>query len=63
MGLSFADINFDKEAFANFYRSFEYFITRKILQVKMLKKEVMDLSKGLRMSGLSDEFIVEFESI
>ncbi len=29
----------------------------------MLKKEVMDLSKGLRMSGLSDEFIVEFKNL
>ena len=63
MGLSFAEINFDKEAFANFYRSFEYFVTRKILLVKKLNNEVKEIAKAIRSSGLSDEFVPEFSKL
>lgn len=63
MGLSFAEINFNKEAFGNFYRSFEYFITRKLLQKTKLKNELTELTKAIKSSGLSDEFIEEFKGL
>lgn len=63
MGLSFADINFNKEAFGNFYRSFEYFVTRKLLKVKKLKNEVKELAKAIKAAGLSEEFVDEFNGL
>lgn len=63
LGLSFGDINFNKEAFGNFYRSFEYFVTRKILQVKKLKNEEKELTKAIKSAGLSKEVVEEFNGL
>jgi hypothetical protein len=63
MGLSFQDINFDKEAFGNFYRSFEYFITNKFLKMKKLNKELKEFKKAILGLGLSDQFAQEFSDL
>ncbi len=56
----YADLVFFREAFANFYRSFEYFITAKILKEKKLKNEARELQEGIRSLGLSEDFCKEF---
>jgi hypothetical protein len=59
----FADISFNREAFANFYRAFEYFITSRVLGKKKLGNELRDLSKGIRSLGLSDEVCKELPNL
>ncbi len=59
----YADLVFYREAFANFYRSFEYFITTKVLKKKKLKNEVRELQEGIRSLGLSEDFCEEFRNL
>ncbi len=60
LDVGYADLVFYREAFANFYRSFEYFITTKVLKVRKLKNEVRELQEGIRSLGLSEDYCKEF---
>ncbi len=62
-GLSFQDINFDKDAFANFYRLLEYFVTKRILKQSKLKNELKEFEKALSNLGLAKEFTDEFANL
>jgi hypothetical protein len=63
LGLGFGDLTFAREAFANFYRAFEYFVTSRILMKKKLTNELKDLAEGIRRMGLPEEFCGEFGSL
>jgi hypothetical protein len=63
LNAGFGDLVFSREAFANFYRSFEYFITTRVLKKKKLENELKDLKQGIRSLGLSDEFCEEFGNL
>ena len=63
LNAGFGDLVFHREAFANFYRSFEYFVTTRVLKKKKLAKEVKDLTEGIRLMGLKDQFCDEFVSL
>lgn len=60
LSAGFGDLVFSREAFANFYRSFEYFITTRVLKKSKLSNEVKDIQEGMLLLGLSDEFCEEF---
>lgn len=59
-GLDFFDISFRKEAFANFYRSFEFFVTNRILKAKKLKNELKQFKDVLQSLGLKPEVVQMF---
>lgn len=63
LGLDFLDINFNREAFGNFYRSFEYLATARILKVRKLSDELKELQKVITRFGLKDEIVEEFRSL
>jgi hypothetical protein len=63
LSAGFGDLSFSREAFANFYRAFEYFITTRVLKKTKLTNEVKDLKEGICSLGLSDEFCDEFTSL
>jgi len=60
LSAGFGDLVFYREAFANFYRSFEYFITKRVMKKSKLTNEVKDIQEGIHLLGLSDEFCEEF---
>lgn len=47
LSAGFGDLSFSREAFANFYRSFEYFITTRVLKKKKLTNEMKELKEGI----------------
>jgi hypothetical protein len=53
-------VSFRKEAFANFYRSFEFFVTNRILKAKKLKSELNEIVRVLRMLDVKEEAITVF---
>lgn len=58
------DVSFYREAFGNFYRCVEAFITQRVLQVKQLSSEVKDIQRGLKMIGAGDDvLLVAFKEI
>lgn len=63
LGLGGGDLTFGREAFANFYRAFEYFVTSRILLKKKLANELKDLREGIRRMGLPEEFSDEFVNL
>lgn len=63
LNAGFGDLVFHREAFANFYRSFEYFVTTRVLKKKKLGKEMKELKEGIRLMGLTDQFCDEFASL
>lgn len=63
LGAGFADLVFSREAFANFYRAFEYFITTRVLKKTKLGNEMKDLKEGIRLLGLPDIYFEEFKSL
>lgn len=63
MGLSFHDIRFDKDAFANFYRLFEYFVTKKNLKTSKLKNELKQFKKVISDLGMGSDITDEFKNI
>lgn len=54
------DVDFIREAFGNFYRALEYFITRKILKVKNLKNDKKQIEDALLGLGLDKDVVEEF---
>jgi len=63
LNAGFGDLAFHREAFANFYRSFEYFVTTRVLKKKKLSNEIKDLKEGIRLLGLPGKFCDEFISL
>lgn len=61
-GLEFFDLSFRKDAFANFYRCFEHFITDRVLSVRKLRNECKQLSGGLRKLGVPDAIVDIFRN-
>jgi hypothetical protein len=57
----FADLTFYREAFANFYRSFEHFMTNRILKKNKLRNELREIQDGLLSLGMSKDFCDEFQ--
>lgn len=53
-GLRVYGFTFRKEAFANFYRSLEYFVTNRILNVRRLDNEVRRFHEAFERIGLPD---------
>jgi len=58
---NFLDIHFANEAFSNFYRAFEYFCTRKILNVSKLTNEKQELRGVLLVFGFNEESVKDFD--
>lgn len=63
LGLNFYDLSFEKEAFANFYRSFEYFITNRHLKQRGLINEYKQISKFLIETGAPDTIMEMFKEL
>jgi hypothetical protein len=63
LGLSYFDINFNKEAFGNFYRSFENFATDKLLKLGKLKNELKQLKDALSFLGLENDVVDELDHL
>jgi hypothetical protein len=63
LGSGFGDLTFGREAFANFYRAFEYFVTSRVLLKKKLANELKDLREGIRLMGLPAKFCDEFAGL
>ena len=63
LGAGFGDLVFSREAFANFYRSFEYFITTLVLKKTKLTNELKELKEGLSLLGLQDDICEDFTSL
>lgn len=63
LGLVFGDVNFDKEAFSNFYRLFEYLTTKRIKKKQKLSNELKELKAVIIDSGLSGEVADEFKKL
>lgn len=61
MSLDFFDIDFHREAFGNFYRSFESFATKRILKVKRLTNELKELQKVIKKYDPSNKIAGEFQ--
>lgn len=59
-GGSIYGIEFWKDAFANFYRLFEYFVTRRLLVQKKLANEVKEIEKALTQCGVPMAIIEMF---
>lgn len=60
LGFNFFDLHFQKDAFANFYRSFEYFITDRILKKCKLKNELKDIKAAFSIIGIGKDITEMF---
>jgi len=63
LSLDFFDINFHREAFGNFYRSFEYFATGRVLKVRRLSNELKELQEVITDFGFGNQIAEEFRSL
>lgn len=57
------DIEFRKDAFGNFYRALEFFISDRVLHVQKLGNEVRDIQQALRDLGFSEAMVDEFREL
>ncbi len=57
------DIAFHRDAFANFYRAFEHLVTRRLLGVEKLSKELRQIQDALTSLGFSDELSRAFKDV
>lgn len=60
LSLNMYNIDFHKDAFSNFYRSFEYLATDRILKVEKLKNELKQFKSVIKSIGLDDDAQEEF---
>jgi cob(I)alamin adenosyltransferase len=60
LDVGFADLTFHREAFANFYRSLELFVTARVLKKAKLRNELKEIQDALFSLGLSKEMCEEF---
>lgn len=63
VGASHLDITFHREAFGNFYRCIELFVTQRVLGAKRLANEVKDIQRALGILGVSDDLQGVFTEI
>ena len=63
LSLDFFDIDFHREAFGNFYRSFENFTTERILKVRKLTNELKQMQKVIIDFGLGNNVAEEFHCL
>ena len=63
IGASHLDVTFYREAFGNFYRCMESFVTRHVLGVRQLSNEVKDIQRALAQIGAGDELQTAFKEI
>jgi len=63
LALQHVEIDFLRDAFANFFRIFEHAATNHILCAKKLKNELRDLQDALSQVGASAELIEEFQRL
>jgi hypothetical protein len=61
--MNYYDINFHREAFANFYRVIEYLVTNRILGKRKLKNELTEISKVLINFGADEQLCESFKEI
>jgi hypothetical protein len=59
----FFDIEFNNEAFSNFYKAFEFFCTTKILKTNKLSNEKKQLRDVLSNLGFRNELLNEFDRL
>lgn len=57
------DIEFRKDAFGNFYRALEFFISERVLRVRKLENELRVIQKALLDLGFSDVIVKEFREL
>ncbi|MEQ1861834.1 MAG: hypothetical protein ABMA13_18095 [Chthoniobacteraceae bacterium] len=60
LGLEFFDLTFRKDAFANFYRAFEHFVTDRVLRVAKLTNELKQMAEAMRQVGLPESMVGAF---
>lgn len=60
---TFLNLNFVNEAFANFYKAFEYFCTIYYLKKKKLDNEKKEMKAALRAFGFKEEIVNDFDPI
>ena len=63
MSASHLDITFYRDAFANFYRCVEFFVTRRILHVKRLSNEFKQIQKALKLIGADEQLAGYFQEV
>lgn len=63
IGASHLDITFHRDAFANFYRCVEAFITRRILGKTRLSSEVKEIQQALQSIGAGEELAGYFKEV
>ena len=56
-GVDIYEFNFYKEAFMEFYRSFEYLVTTRVLQVPKLTSELKQFQQALSSLGFGDRMV------
>lgn len=61
--MNFYDLNFRREAFLCFYRALEHFVAVRILGVKRLTKELIQLKQGLKKIGAPQDLLDEVREI
>lgn len=62
LGTIFGDVDFYKESFSNFYRLFEYLVTKRILNKKKLVNERKEL-RSIILGELGNESAEEFDNL
>lgn len=63
LGASHFDVTFYREAFGNFYRCVESFVTQRILKVKKLSNEAKDFERALKNIGGDTELLNLFKKV
>jgi hypothetical protein len=63
LSLNYPGTHFEKDAFSNFYRTFEHLVTNRLLGKKKLKNELKEMSAVLSTLGLSSELLEEFRKL
>jgi hypothetical protein len=60
LNLNHPGVNFEKDAFANFYRVFEHLVTNRILKKQKLENELKQIQNELSSMGLGSDIKKEF---
>ena len=63
LALNYPRTHFEKDAFANFYRTFEHLVTNKLLNKIKLENEFKEISEALSKLGLGEEMLDEFRKM
>jgi hypothetical protein len=63
LSLNYPGAHFEKDAFANFYRTFEHLVTARMLKQRKLKNELRQILGVLSSMGLSSELQSEFKDL